>query len=490
MRIEKTKSQDYILASKRAAVTFVRDAPGAELHADMAPGGTANVVADLAVELNVDWIASAMTEGDKEAARLHPQGLSIEYNQTEYAEPVTMQLLTHDVDVFDDMQNVITADLLWHSHNALWDSWRAPSFDDTTQRAWTSFTAFSAQFADAIELRVEQRNNAKILVQDYQLVLVPRMLRAKNIDNPILLFIHIPWPEPDYWRMTPKYVRTAVIEGMLGSDCVAFFATRWCRNFLRCVEELMPEARVDYERQEILHQGRTVAVKAMPLGYSQQALDARAGYVPDAVQSWLGSAKYIVHSGRTDPMKNAHRAILGYRMAALRDPGVRAHKLLVRTNPNRLYVQDNADYFELVKKLAAETNEVLGTDAVLVVCENDVRATIGCLRQADIVMINSTIDGQNLTVFEASMTNTKHAPVILSERTGAAECMSPVCDMVNPFDISELCGALIRNVAKSTRERAFEAEERRAVAAKYTLRAWVAMQVKHLDGLGRSRGGF
>ncbi|MEL6682262.1 MAG: trehalose-6-phosphate synthase [Pseudomonadota bacterium] len=472
---------DYILASKRAAVTFTRDAQTGALCPDMAPGGTANVVADLSERLNTSWIASAMTQEDIEVARANPEGLELEYNATNYARPICMRLLEHDPTVFDHMQTILTADLIWHSHNTLWDSWTAPNFDDDVEKAWDSFHVFSQQVADAVSAELAVRKTGRVLLHDYQLSLVPAKLRAAGCTSPLLLFIHIPWPEPDYWRMMPKYIRTEMLTGMLGADSIAFFCNRWCVNFIRCVKDLIPEAHADEERMTVTYDGQTTRLENMPLGYSQQALDAREGEFPPEIAEWLGGAPFMIHSGRTDPMKNAHRAIKAYQMAALRDPVVRRHKMLVRMNPNRLYVADNAAYRDLVYRAADEANTVLGTEAVRVVCENNVRATIGCLERADMVLVNSTIDGQNLTVFEAALTNENDAPIILSERTGAAEVMASVCDVINPFDMSELCDVIVRNAHATADVRCHKAVKRREVAARYGLDAWVDMQVRSLE---------
>ncbi|MGL4766959.1 MAG: trehalose-6-phosphate synthase [Formosimonas sp.] len=474
-------NRSYIVASKRAAVTYELDNSTGKLIAQIAPGGTANVVSDMASYLNVNWIASAMTVEDKQVAKDYPDGFELGFNSTSYARPIKIFFLSHEQEVFDDMQNIICADILWHSNNALWDSWISPNFNARTNLAWGGFEKFSYQFASAIEKNLSNEPGAHILLHDYQMLLVPEIIRGKGIENPLLLFIHIPWPEPDYWRMLPRYMRESLVSSALSSSVIAFFCDRWCLNFLRGVKDIFPLAEVDYDQKTVQYKGRITKIENMPLGYSQQALDSRAGYVPKELEKWLNGRPYIMHSGRTDPMKNAHRAIIAYREAALQNEKVRQHCLLIRTNPNRLNVDDNSKYLQMLYAEAESTNKLLGDEVVIVVCENDVKATIGCLSHADIILINSTIDGQNLTVFEAALTNLKDAPLILSERTGAAEIMSDGCLIINPFDILELVNTLIFACGLSRSERYIRASLCRELAKPCELKNWVDQQISTLS---------
>ncbi|CAH2784480.1 MAG: Alpha,alpha-trehalose-phosphate synthase [UDP-forming] (EC [uncultured Caballeronia sp.] len=97
------------------------------------------------------------------------------------------------------------------------------------------------------------------------------MIRRRHAGVPVLLFIHIPWPAADYWSMLPKYLRTEFIEGMLGASVVGFFAARWCRNFVDCVRDLLPDAVVNRDAGTVEYRGHVTTVAAIPLGYSPQA---------------------------------------------------------------------------------------------------------------------------------------------------------------------------------------------------------------------------
>jgi trehalose 6-phosphate synthase len=473
-------SQRHILVSKRSPLTYRRNETSGILEAALAPGGTANVVADMACLLEVDWMCSAMTPEDREMRERHPSGLRLNFTSTD--RPIVVHLQEHDAQVFADMQEIMTADVLWACNNTLWDSWNAPSFGEDIRRAWRHFEMFNGDFLRAVSARLEMSPGAPVLVHDYQLSILPGMIRKRFPRTPTLLFIHIPWPAPDYWSMLPVDMRTAFLEGMLGASAIGFFAHRWARNFLDCVRDLVPAARVDRERGMIEYRGRRTSVEAMPLGYSPQAIDYRRKPLPEELTAWSSDRFLFVHSGRTDPIKNGARAIAAFRAACEQDAELREQsRLLVRCNPNRLYVNANSEYVAQLHAEAAGTNERFGKELVRVICENDVGNTLGCLQEADALIFNSTIDGQNLTVFEGALLNRRDAMVILSERAGAAEALERVVELVNPFDVAELTRLLINAFHATPAERRDKALSRRERARQFHLPRWVGMQLDALE---------
>jgi len=467
------------LASKRAAVSFAPDPDTGRLRPWLAPGGTGNVVADQAGMLGVSWIASADTEEDRRAAAEHPDGLEVRLPS---GRDITIRLLCHDRETFAEVQNHLTAELLWAANNYGWDRWTTPTFDERTRTAMDHFAAFTEDFAGALLDSSADVADPVYLVHDYQLVGVPALLRRQRPDAPVLLFVHIPWPSADYWRILPRPMRTALVESMLPATTIGFFAWRWVRNFLDCVADLVPDAVVDRDGGVVVWRGHRCRVRSMPLGYSPLALQGRAPRLPDGVGEWAGEDPLVVHSGRTDPMKNAVRAVHAFVMAVRADERLASAKLLVRMNPNRLYVEANADYRRRVEDAVAQANRDLGGDRVRAHCDNEVDHTIACFQRADLLVFNSTVDGQNLSTFEAPLVNTRDADVVLSEMCGAAEVLAPVCRTVNPFDLVEQAEAIRAGLTAPAEQRAEAAKRRREAAAPWTLEEWVRAQ---LDGLMR-----
>jgi trehalose-6-phosphate synthase len=301
--------------------------------------------------LGVSWIASADTDDDHRAAADHPDGLVLSLPS---GRDIRVRLLRHDRATFKVVQNFLTAELLWAANNYGWDRWTTPTFGVETYQAMERFEEFTHDFAEALLTNSSGVSDPVYLVHDYQLSGVPARLRAQRPDAPILLFVHIPWPSPDYWRVLPKPMRTALLEGMLSSTTIGFFAGRWTRNFLDCVTDLVPDADADRGSGLVRWRGRRCRVRTMPLGYSPLTLRGLKPRLPAGIAEWVGEAPLVVHSGRTDPMKNAARAVRAFRLAVRSDERLRGTKMLVRMNPNRLYVAANNDYVRRVEAAIAE----------------------------------------------------------------------------------------------------------------------------------------
>src|SRR4029453_14042231 len=78
-----------------------------------------------------------------------------------------------------------------------------------------------------------------VFFPDYPLYVAPRLVRERIPDATMSHFVHIPWPQPDYWRVLPESIRRTIHDGLLPNDLVSFHTERWCRNFLRCCEDIL-----------------------------------------------------------------------------------------------------------------------------------------------------------------------------------------------------------------------------------------------------------
>ena len=92
-----------------------------------------------------------------------------------------------------------------------------------------AYVRYNQAFAEAIA--DDAAENAAVMVQDYHLFLVPRMLRELRPDVRIGFFTHTPWVPTDYFTTLPDDVAYAVVDGMLGADVVGFHTQRWADLF-------------------------------------------------------------------------------------------------------------------------------------------------------------------------------------------------------------------------------------------------------------------
>ncbi len=93
--------------------------------------------------------------------------------------------------------------------------------------------------------QIEGRERPLVMLHDYHLYTAPGMIRAARPDAFLHHFVHIPWSQPDSWRILPGRIREAIFRGMLANDIIGFHTHAYCINFIRCCDELL-EADVDY----------------------------------------------------------------------------------------------------------------------------------------------------------------------------------------------------------------------------------------------------
>ncbi|MFJ6194879.1 trehalose-6-phosphate synthase [Micromonospora sp. NPDC092111] len=439
-------------------------------------GSTGSVAGDIASGFAVTVVASAATEADIELTRRHPDGLTV---RSAGGRDISLHLVRHAPETLSPQRYGHVTELLWHSMHGLWNGATEPTFDTGSRLAWESLHALNGDIAAAL-LRRAGRPGAVYLVQDYQLSLVPRRLRDADPDARILYFHHIAWPHPDGLAMLPTTAVDDLIAGVLAADVVAFFADRWRRQFLRSVEELVPDARVDHVNATVAHAGRLTRVAVEPLSYSTDALTGLSPRWPAELAGWAGDRPLVVHAGRTDPIKNADRAVAGFAHAMAQRRSADA-RLLVRLQPHRLGIAANADYRDRVVRAVAEANDRLGEERVRLLVDDDRRLTLGCLARADVVLVNSVIDGQNLTAFECSAIGERDPVLVITPTCGASEVLGADALLVNPFDLIDLATAINEAIDMPAAERAARAARMRDAGAHIALSVWAGRQLRLLD---------
>jgi trehalose 6-phosphate synthase len=102
-----------------------------------------------------------------------------------------------------------------------------------------------------------------------------RRLHPKQKPNAVLQhFVHIPWPDPDYWRLLPLAMRRDICEGMLGNDIVGFQTQEHARSFMYTCEAYVEGAQIDYSSSRVTWQGRHTEVRVYPSRSIPLASDA------------------------------------------------------------------------------------------------------------------------------------------------------------------------------------------------------------------------
>jgi trehalose 6-phosphate synthase len=237
----------------------VRD-EGGELVPQRGGGGLVTALTGLVNHRDALWIASTLSDDDAEAARSRGGGsFDCELDGVTYR----IRLVESDPVAYDQFYNVVANPMLWFIQHYLWDLSNAPDI-----RQWEvdsfehGYCAVNRDLANAVLEEIEGEESV-VMLHDYHLYMAPRFIREARPDVFLHHFVHIPWTQPDAWRVLPRDIREEIFEGVLANDIVAFHTRAYRRNFLLCCRDLF-DLEVDEGAGVVRFDGREVWVRAYP----------------------------------------------------------------------------------------------------------------------------------------------------------------------------------------------------------------------------------
>jgi len=318
----------------------------------------------------------------------------------------------------DDFYNGYSNSVLWPLlHNLPYEL-------ENYKRYWKSYREINALFTDVIVAIGEQ--NSTVWVHDYQLMLVPALLRAERPESTIGFFLHIPFPAQKLFIKLPD--APSIIAGLLGADLVGFHTTSYSANFLENIT-LLPEAVVS--AKDIIIGSRVVRIAEFPMGIDYKKFQLAGSSLSAqravrALRKKYGKKKIILAVDRLDPSKGIIERLKAYQELLKTSPRLHGKVILVMlTVPSRIEVAAYKRLKDKIDKLVSDINESYGTktwepiDYMYTSLPFDQLTAL--YRVADIAFITPIRDGMNLVAKEYIASKPKASGVlILSQTAGAA----------------------------------------------------------------------
>jgi trehalose 6-phosphate synthase len=332
------------------------------------------------------------------------------------------------------------------------------------------------------------------MVHDYQLYTLPGMVRRSRPDAFLHHFVHIPWPQPDAWRVLPANIRREIYHGVLANDIVGFHTRSYRRNFLDCCQSLFG-LDVDMEAGVVRVDDREVWVRAYPLPIDWRATQAiaRRDRVKELEERLLGRRREyaILRVDRADLSKNVLRGFTGFDIFLEQHPEF--HERITFTAqlmPSRTDVPEYAEYLEKIEALVAVVNHRHGTPDWMPIdlkLRDDMEEAVASYKHYDVMMVNAMFDGMNLVAKEGPLVNERDGVSILSENTGAHEELGEFALSVNPFDVQELSDSIHAALTMAPEERARRAQGLREVIMRRDPGDWIDEQISDIRAKARGR---
>ena len=473
-----------ILVSNRGPATFERDEAG-ELHVQRGGGGLVTALTGLVHHRDALWIASAMTDADVEASRQNGgRSFACEVDGTEYR----IRLVESEADAYDQFYNVIANPMLWFIQHYLWDLSNAPDIRREEVAAYENgYRVVNEDLANAVLDEVTS-DDAVVLLHDYHLYTAPRVIRDARPDLFLHHFIHIPWTQPDAWRVLPSDMRDDIYEGLLANDIIGFHTRAYRRNFLLCCRELFG-LDVDEQAGIVHHEGRDVWVRHYPLPISAASFrrTAQRRAVREYEEEILRRRRrhLILRVDRADLSKNVLRGFTAFDLFLDQHPEFREEvTFIAQLMPSRQDIPEYAEYLERIEALVAVINHRHGTTDWMPIdlkLEENLERAIAAYKHYDLLIVNAMFDGMNLVAKEGPLVNEREGVSLLSENTGAHEELGEYALSVNPFDVQEQADAMYRALTMNAEERSWRAEGLNKIISARDPGDWVDDQLRDID---------
>jgi trehalose 6-phosphate synthase len=321
---------------------------------------------------------------------------------------------------------------------------------------WTRYVEINRRFAEAAA--EASAPSGKVWVHDYQLQLVPAMLRQIRPDVSIGFFLHVPFPPPELFRRLPW--REEIIEGLLGADVVGFQTRASRNNFLTLAARLAGAQR---EPGGLIHQGRRVHAGAFPVSidverFHRAAREPRIGERVEELRSKLGGGrKLILGVDRLDYTKGIDLRLEAFHEWLAR-PGssIRDAVLVQVAVPSREQIPGYQELRSKVERLVGRINGEygeIGVAAVHYLRRNlPFDELVALYRAADVMLVTPLADGMNLVAKEYVASRPEASGVlVLSEFAGAVDELGGALQ-VNPHDVDGLAETIDQALHLSPRE--------------------------------------
>ena len=347
---------------------------------------------------------------------------------------------------------------------------------------WETYTSVNQKFADAILEKSDDDDT--IWVHDYQLMLVPQMVKEKRPDATIGFFLHIPFPSYEIFRTLPW--REEVLWGLLGSDLIGFHTYDYERHFLSSVRRLLG---LEVSFNDIFVENRVVKVDSFPMGIDYKKFNTAAKKKKESDQksdlqlkldSHKESApgtKLILSIDRLDYSKGIAKRINAFEYFLNKYPEYREKvRLIILAVPSRSNVPQyqllKKEIDELVGRINGELATVNWTPIWYFYRSLPFENLIDLYTSSDIAWLTPLRDGMNLVAKEYIATRTdKTGVLILSEMAGSAYEMNESL-LINPNNFEEQADTLKAAITMPKKEQASRINVLQKRLKRYNVEVW------------------
>jgi trehalose 6-phosphate synthase/phosphatase len=353
-------------------------------------------------------------------------------------------------------------------------------------RDWEPYAEVNEHFAELVARHYQEGD--LIWVHDYQLLLLPELLRRRLPGARIGFFLHIPFPSEELFRTLPE--RDRLLRGLLGADLVGFHTPAYLRHFAASLTLL--GLTVDIDRVQL--SDREVRLGVFPMGIDAESFSAMAEEpgVEAEVQALRGDGnlKLLVGVDRLDYTKGIPRRLLAFERMLETHPELRERVRLVQVAvPSRTNVEAYQDFRSVVDGLVGRINGDFGTPRWVPVhyiyrglSESEL---VALYRAADVMLVTPLRDGMNLVAKEFVASRIDGDGVLVLSEFAGASWELPEAVQVNPYDVDATAESCYRALSMAEEERRTRLGPLRTRVATYDVHRWATTFLEQLETITR-----
>lgn len=371
------------------------------------------------------------------------------------------------------------------SNDVLWPIFHyyTSTYANYKQSNWDYYEKVNNKFKEAV-LKIAEPGDT-IWIHDYQLLLLPSLIRNELPDSSIGFFLHIPFPSHEMFRLIPW--RYELLNGMLGADLIGFHTFDDVRHFLGSVTRILP---VNSSSNIISNGERSVVVESFPMGideskYASLPLQQDVKDQIIQIKESFKNSKLILSIDRLDYSKGILQRLTAFeQLLQLHPEYMEQVTLYMIVVPSRDTVPQYAHLRDEIDKRVGNINAIyrkMDWTPIHYYYRSFPIETLSALYfSADVCLVTPMRDGMNLVSKEyvASRIN-NDGVLILSEMAGASKELIDAL-IVNPNNTEEVCEAIITALNMPLAEQKRRMQQMRQLVAKFNITHWVKIFMEKL----------
>lgn len=343
---------------------------------------------------------------------------------------------------------------------------------------WSTYKEVNELFLSRVaELQVSSKD--EIWVHDYQLMLLPNLIREHNRELSISYFQHIPFPPDEVFRCIPW--RDELLQGLLGADLIAFHTFADAKHFRDACVNLL---ELSYANHRLHMRDRDIFVEVFPMGidfhkFNELAQTKEVQKKAKQIKESFDNKKLIVSVDRLDYSKGILMRLHGYEKLLKTYP--KLHKkvvLYMLVVPSRDTVEQYKHLLDEIDRLVGHINSVYGDNEWRPIAyfytSIPLKDLSALYLASDICIVSSLRDGMNLVCKEyvATKAHQKDGVLILSELAGASKELTDSL-LINPNSANDIMQALHLALHMPVNERRKRMENNAEIVQKFNIHHWI-----------------